>query len=114
MLPSLGAGDQAVISGYSTNDKIELTGINSSGADLSFSAGPNGEEIATVSGSGESVSFIFANALTYNASTMSLAPDGSGVDLVLDTTPVVTFTSLSGLQTNEANSDRQRNCQYDS
>ena len=102
VLPSLGAGDQAVISGYSTNDKIELTGINSSGASLSFSAGPNGEEIATVSGSGESVSFIFANASTYNASTMSLAPDGSGVDLVLDTTPVVTFTSLSGLQTNEA------------
>ena len=29
-------------------------------------------------------------------------PDGSGVDLVLDTTPVVTFTSLSGLQTNDA------------
>ena len=33
---------------------------------------------------------------------MSLATDGSGVDLVLDTTPVVTFTSLSGLQTNDA------------
>ena len=102
VLPSLGAGDQAVISGYSTSDKIEATGINSSGASLSFSAGPNGEEIATVSGGGESVSFIFANGTNYNASTMSLATDGSGVDLVLDTTPVVTFTSLSGLQTNDA------------
>ena len=48
------------------------------------------------------MSFIFANGTNYNASTMSLATDGSGVDLVLDTTPVVTFTSLSGLQTNDA------------
>jgi autotransporter passenger strand-loop-strand repeat protein len=100
--PSVGAGDQAVISGYSTSDKIEVAGI--SGATLSFSAGPNGEEIATVSGtnggSPESVSFIFANGTTYNASTMSLAPDGSGVDLVLDTTPVVNFTTLNNLTTN--------------
>ena len=107
VLPSLGAGDQAAISGYSTNDKIEVTGVTSSSASLLFSAGPDGEEIATVSGtngggSPESVSFIFANGSTYDAGTMSLAPDGSGVDLVLDTTPVVTFTSLSGLQTNQA------------
>ena len=107
VLPSLGAGDQAVISGYSTNDKIEVTEVTPSSANLSFSAGPNGEEIATVSGTNsggslESVSFIFGNGTTYNASTISLAPDASGVDLVLDTTPVVTFTSLSGLQTNDA------------
>jgi hypothetical protein len=101
-ISSAGAGDQAVISGFSTNDKIEVTGINSSGALLTFSAGTGGEEIATISGTGGSESFIFANGTTYNAGTMSLAPDGSGVDLVLDTTPVVTFTSLSGLTKNTA------------
>jgi autotransporter passenger strand-loop-strand repeat protein len=102
-ISSAGAGDQAVISGFSTNDKIEVTGISSSGAHLTFGSGPGGEEIATISGTGGgSESFIFANGTTYNAGTMSLAPDGTGVDLVLDTTPVVTFTSLNGLTTNTA------------
>jgi autotransporter passenger strand-loop-strand repeat protein len=99
---SLGYGDQATISGFSTSDKIDVASISSSGASLSFAPGAGGTEVATVSGTGGSESFIFANASTYNASTMALAPDGAGVDLVLKTTPVVAFTSLSGLSTNDA------------
>ncbi len=98
-----GDGDQAVISGFSTADKIDVTGISPTGASLTFAPGANGTEIATVSGVGGSESFIFANGTAYSSSTMSLTPDGSGgVDLILDTKPVVTFTSLSGLETNQA------------
>jgi hypothetical protein len=92
-----GYGDQAVISGFSSSDKIDVTGISSAGAQLSFSTNSAGQEVATISGTGGSESFIFSDPSTYNAGTMSLLPDGSGgVDLILDTTPVVAFTSLGG------------------
>jgi autotransporter passenger strand-loop-strand repeat protein/uncharacterized repeat protein (TIGR03803 family) len=92
-----GAGDQAAITGFTSNDKIDVTGISPTGANLSFTTNGAGQSVATIAGTGGSESFIFANPTTYNASTMSLVADGSGgVDLVLDTTPVVTFTSLGG------------------
>ena len=95
-----GAGDLAVISGFSTSDKIDVSGISPTGASLTFAANGDGTETATIANGALSESFIFANS-TYNANTLTLMKDGSGgVDLVLKTTPVVAFTSLSGLQSN--------------
>ena len=105
-----GAGDQAVISGFSTSDKIDVTGISATGASLTFTSNSNGTETATISGTGGSESFIFAGGTVpsftsgtiADGGTMTLMKDGAnGVDLVVDTTPAVTFTSLNGLQTNQ-------------
>ena len=105
-----GAGDQAVISGFSTSDKIDVTGISPTGASLTFTSNSNGTETATISGTGGSESFIFASGTVpsftsgtiADGGTMTLMKDGAGgVDLVVDTTPAVTFTSLNGLQTNQ-------------
>jgi len=96
---SAGAGDQATISGFASSDKIELTNVSSSDASLHYAAGAGNTEIVTVSGAGGSESFVFADASVYNAGTMALIADGTGVDLVLKTTPVVAFTS-PGLSAN--------------
>ncbi len=97
-----GSGDLAVISGFSSTDKIDVTGISPTSATLSFtSSGAN--EVVTVGGTGGSESFVFSDPSQYNASTMALAPDGNGgVDLVLKSAPSITFTSLNNLQTNQA------------
>ena len=101
-LSNPGAGDQAVISGFSTSDKIDISGI-SLGASIGYAAGANNTEIVTVSGTGGSESFTFNNQTTYGPGTMAVYSDGgSGVDLVEKTTPVVTFTSLNNLTTNQA------------
>jgi autotransporter passenger strand-loop-strand repeat protein len=101
--PAASYGVQAVISGFSTSDKIDVTDISPNGATLSFATNSAGDEVATIAGSGGSESFVFNDPTAYNSSTMSLMSDGSGgVDLIKDTTPVVTFTSMSGLQTNQA------------
>jgi len=106
-----GYGDQAVISGFTSADKIDVTGISPTGATLTFAANADGSETATISGTGGSESFIFASGTvpTFSSGTiaaggtMTLVSDGSGgTELVLDTTPVVSFTSLNGLQTNQA------------
>jgi autotransporter passenger strand-loop-strand repeat protein len=92
-----GAGDQALISGFSTADKIEVKGVALSDATLSFTTDGSGHSTATVSGDGVSESFVFNDPTgAYNSSTMSLMSDGSGVDLIVDTTPDVTITSLGG------------------
>lgn len=97
-----GYGDQAVISGFSSSDKIDVTGISLTGATLSFTTNANGNEVATISGTGGSESFIFSDPATYNSGSMSLIKDGNGgVDLILDTTPAIAFTSEAG-QTNSA------------
>jgi autotransporter passenger strand-loop-strand repeat protein len=97
-----GNGDQAVISGFSSSDKIDVTGISPTGASLSFATNGNGNEVVTVNGTSSSESFIFSNPAAYNSGTLSLIKDGNGgVDLILDTTPVVTFTSIGGT-TNKA------------
>ncbi len=102
VVASSGFGDLATISGFSSSDEIDVTGISATGATLTF-ASSNGNSVATISGTGGSESFIFSDPSTYNSSTMSLLTDGSGgVELILDTTPVVAFTSLNGLATNQA------------
>jgi autotransporter passenger strand-loop-strand repeat protein len=101
-VPAAGYGDLAILSGFSSADKIDVTGVALSGATLSFSSDGSGDSIATVSGGGVSESFLFSSPATYNSSSMSLISDGAGgVDLILDTTPVVTFTSFGG-KTNKA------------
>lgn len=96
-VPGAGFGDQAVISGFTTADQIDVTGIAPAGATLAFTTNAAGNAVATVSGGGLSESFIFADPAVANAGTMSLMADGSGgVALVLDTTPVVAITSLGG------------------
>ena len=103
-IASNGAGDQAVISGFSTSDKIDVTGISAAGATLSFGANGSGGETVTVSGASGGESFNFSNASLYNSGTMSLISDGSGgADLILDTTPTVAFTSLGGETNQPAN-----------
>ncbi len=97
-----GAGDQAVISGFSTADKIDVKAISPTGVSSSFTANSDGTETVTINGVGGSESFIFDNG-TYNSSTMTLIKDGSGgVDLIEKTTPVVTFTSLNNLADNQS------------
>ena len=78
------------------------SGISSSGASISYAAGANNTEIVTVSGSTGSESFIFDDQTLYGPGAMALMPDsGSGVDMVLKTTPAVAFTSLNDLSTNQ-------------
>jgi autotransporter passenger strand-loop-strand repeat protein len=101
-IATTGNGDQAVISGFSSSDKIDVTGISPAGATLSFATNGNGNEVVTINGTSSSESFIFSTPGATNSSTLSLIKDGTGgVDLILDTTPVVTFTSLGG-STNQA------------
>jgi autotransporter passenger strand-loop-strand repeat protein len=101
-IATIGNGDQAVISGFSSSDKIDVTGISPAGATLSFATNGNGNEVVTINGTSSSESFIFSTPAAFNSSTLSLIKDGTGgVDLILDTTPVVTFTSLGG-STNQA------------
>jgi autotransporter passenger strand-loop-strand repeat protein len=101
-VPDAGAGDQAVITGFSTSDRIDVAGVSSAGSSLGFATDAGGHQVVTVSGNGVSESFIFSDPSAYNAGTMSLFSDGSGgVNLILDTTPTVTITSHGG-STNQA------------
>jgi fibronectin-binding autotransporter adhesin len=100
-IASAGDGDLAVINGFASTDKIDVTVISAAGATLSFGTiGPN--ESVTISGSsgGDAVteSFVFSGTTTYNSSTLSLMSDGSGgVDLVY--TPLPTSITVSSGQT---------------
>ncbi len=101
-IAAAGRGDLAVISGFSSADKIDIAGIGPSGATVSFASNGDGQEIVTVSGGGGQESFLFSDPATYHSGAMSLISDGAGgVDLILDTTPVVAMTSLGG-RTNAA------------
>ena len=98
----MASGDLAVISGFSTTDKIDVTGISPTGATLSF-ASSGGNEVVTVSGTGGSESFVFSDPSQYNANTMALASTGTAASIWCSRpTPVVAFTSLNNLQTNQA------------
>ena len=92
----------ALISGYRGDDKIDVAGVASATAQLSFTSNSDGTETVTVSGGGVSETFHFASAAAYTATTLGLAADGTGVDLVRLTTPTIAFTTLDDLNTNQA------------
>jgi autotransporter-associated beta strand protein/autotransporter passenger strand-loop-strand repeat protein len=100
-IASAGDGDLAVINGFTSTDKIDVTVISATGATLSFGTiGPN--ESVTINGSsgGSAVteSFVFSGTTTYNGATLSLTSDGSGgVDLVY--IPAPTSVTVSSGQT---------------
>ncbi len=96
-----GAGELAVISGFTSSDQVKVDAIQASGATLSFATDSNNHEVVTVSGTGGSQSFTFADPSVVNANTLGIATDGNGLDLVLKTTPTISFTSLGGF-TNQA------------
>ena len=98
---SSGAGDQAVISGFTSTDEIDATTISAIGATLTFTSS-GGNEIATISGTSGGApvteSFVFSGTTTYNNFTLSLTPDGSGgVDLAYN--PAATSLTVSNGQT---------------
>lgn len=96
-----GHGDLAIISGFTSSDQVKVDGISASGATLSFATDSNNHEVVTVSGTGGSQTFTFADPSVVNANTLGIATDGNGLDLVLKTTPTISFTSLGGF-TNQA------------
>ena len=78
-IASSGDGEQAVISGFSSTDKIMVSGVGA-GATLSFSTS-GGNEVVTVSGASGAETFIFAGTSVYTSNTLFLATSGSTVDL---------------------------------
>ena len=102
---SSGDGDQAVISGFSASDKIDVTAISATGATLSFTTSTISsvtDEVVTISGTGGRESFIFAGTATYNSNTFALTSDGSGgAELTYNggTTTSVTTSTASGTYT---------------
>ncbi|MGD0563653.1 MAG: ParB-like protein, partial [Roseiarcus sp.] len=97
-------GDQAVISGFSSTDKIDVTVISATGATLSYSVNGAGNEVVTISGTSGGAaaaeSFIFSGTTTYNNNTLFLTADaGSGVDLEYNPNPT-TLTVSSGTTSN--------------
>ncbi len=90
-----GDGDQAVISGFGSTDKIDITAIASAGATMSFSTG-GGNEVVTVANGGSSESFIFSGTTAYTSNTIELTSDGSGdAELVLATGGIITSVTTS-------------------
>ncbi len=85
---SAGYGEQAVISGFSSTDKIDVS-VFGTGASASYSTS-GGNEVVTVSGGGSTETFIFAGTSTYTSNTMNLASAGSVVDLEYDSAGFVT------------------------
>ena len=78
-IASAGFGEFAVISGFTSTDKIDVSVVGS-GATLSF-ATSGGNEVVTVSGTGGGETFLFSGTSTYTSSTLSLVTTGATVDL---------------------------------
>jgi autotransporter passenger strand-loop-strand repeat protein/autotransporter-associated beta strand protein len=106
-----GAGDQAVISGFSSSDTIDVRAISPSSASLAFTTSVisgGTDTVATISGTGGSESFIFSGTTTYNQFSLSLVSDGhGGIDLVYNpnaaTITISSGTTSSGLTAGSGN-----------
>jgi autotransporter passenger strand-loop-strand repeat protein len=95
-IPDAGAGVQGVISGFSTNDKIDIAGLSTSGS-ITYTDGANNTEIVTVSDGQGSATFTFDDQIIYGSGTLALIDDhNGGADLVLTTTPTIQIGSLGG------------------
>ena len=100
-LAASGAGDQALLAGFSTADKIDLSGVAPSSASLSYGTNAAGQAVVTVTTASGAESFTFSDPTVFKAGAMSLISDGAGgSDLILDTTPVIAFTSPGGATNN--------------
>ena len=89
-------GDQAVISGFSTTDKIDLTAISATGASLNVTSS-GGDDVATVTGTGGSETFIFAGTSTYTAFTLGLSADAGGHAEIVYNPNATALTISSGV-----------------
>ena len=95
-------GEQAVISGFSSTDKIDVS-VFGAAASTSYSSS-GGNEIVTVSGSGSTENFIFSGTSTYTSNTLALVTSGAKVDLEysssgFDNTTSVTTPTAPGAYT---------------
>jgi autotransporter passenger strand-loop-strand repeat protein len=100
---SAGANPGGVtISGYRSDDKIEVSSFTYSGTSATFTSNGNGTETVVVANGGQTETFNFASAAADNSTTLALAPDGSNVDLVLKSAPTIAFTTLDDLTTNQS------------
>jgi autotransporter passenger strand-loop-strand repeat protein len=93
-LSSAGTGDQAVISGFTTGDAIDVTVIGS-GATLTSSL-VNGNTVETITSGGTSQSFIFAGS-SFEPGFFVLSSDGgSGTLLTVSAATPTSMTIASG------------------
>ena len=90
---SSGLGDQAIISGFSSTDNIEITALTSASLSVTTSGGNTIAEI--ISGGAAVEAFKFSGTTTYTNNTLYLSSAGGVVDLDYNPNPP-TLTISSG------------------